>query len=207
MVITDEATVLISAIEHYAFCPRQCALIHVEGVFEENVLTLQGRAIHEHADESLTTWEEGVRVERALPLWSETLGLLGKADVVEFHPDGRVLPVEYKRGQKQVRRAVDMQLCAQALCLEEMLGVAVPVGQVFHHASHQSREVRFTQALREETVAVIAIVRALLADGQMPPPVDDARCTDCSLYDACQPALLCELRKGDAQTLFHLEEA
>jgi len=202
----DEAVVLISALEHYIYCPRQCALIHVEGVFDENVFTLQGRAIHEHADESLTTWEGTMRLERALPLWSARLGLLGKADVVEFHADGRVVPIEYKRGRKRARRAVDVQLCAQALCLEEMLGVVVPAGQVFHHASHQSRMVEFTADLRAETETAIADVRGLLAEGRLPPPRADAHCPDCSLVDACQPALLGACRMADSHALFTIAE-
>ncbi len=207
MTVAEEMTVLISALEHYVYCPRQCALIHVEGIFTENVFTLQGRAIHEHADESLTTWEGTTRIERALPLWSDRLGLLGKADVVEFHADGRVVPIEYKRGRKRARRAVDVQLCAQALCLEEMLGVAVPAGQVFHHASHQSRAVAFTADVRAETEVVIADVRALLAAGCLPPPLAaDARCPDCSLVEACQPALLGECRGADPHALFIIAE-
>ena len=115
---TDDDIVLISAIEHYAYCPRQFGLIHLEQVYEENVFTLQGQALHERADEALTSCEEGKRVERALPLWSDRYGLLGKADVVEFYADGRVWPVEYKRGAPAAagqRRALHGLLAAGRL--------------------------------------------------------------------------------------------
>src|ERR671921_686889 len=121
----EEDIVLISALEHYSYCPRQCALIHVERVFDENVFTLRGRRAHERADAPNTTGENGVRIERALPLWSDELGLNGRADVVEFPADGGIVPVEYKHGPRRERKHDDLQLCAQALCLEEMLGARV----------------------------------------------------------------------------------
>jgi CRISPR-associated exonuclease Cas4 len=186
----DDDLVLISAIEHFAYCPRQYALIHVEQVFEENVFTLQGSAQHARADETTTTYEEGVRVERALPLWSERYGLLGKADVVEFADDGRVTPVEYKHGAKRKRQHDDLQLCAQALCLEEMLGVAISDGAVFYHGSQRRREVPLTPTLRAATAEAIAAIRALARAGTTPPPVNDARCEQCSLNAVCQPELL-----------------
>src|SRR5438132_1229994 len=111
MMWADEDRVLISAIEHYSYCPRQCGLIHVECVFDENVFTLRGREAHRRThDEALTAWEDGVRVERGLPLWSARLGLTGKADVVEFHPDGRVYPVEYKHGPRRANAHDELQL-------------------------------------------------------------------------------------------------
>lgn len=187
----EDDIILISAIEHYSYCPRQCGLIHLEQVYEENVFTLQGNALHERADEALTTLEEGKRVERALPLWSDRHGLLGKADVVEFYPDGRVWPVEYKRGAKRQRRHDDLQLCAQALCLEEMLGVPVPRGTIFYHASRASREVEITGELSGETLRVVEAIRAMLRASNLPPPPNDARCAGCSLRDACRPEMIC----------------
>ena len=117
----DEDYVPISALEHYSYCPRQCALIHAEQVYDENVFTLRGNRMHERADEHSTRIENGVRMERALPLWSDNLGLVGKADIVEFEGDGTVRPVEYKPGARPVTIHDDIQVCAQALCLEEML--------------------------------------------------------------------------------------
>src|SRR5438552_3319316 len=113
--------IMISALEHYSYCPRQCALIHQEQTFSENLYTLRGRAVHEQVDEPEAVVEKGVRVERALPLWSNRLGLVGKADVVEFRGE-TPYPVEYKHGPPREKEHDELQLCAQALCLEEMTG-------------------------------------------------------------------------------------
>jgi CRISPR-associated exonuclease Cas4 len=117
---SDEEWVPISAVEHFSYCPRQMALIHLEGIFDENVYTLRGRALHERVDQAEDRMERGVRVVRALPIWSERLGLVGKADVVEFRDD-RPIPVEYKSGKVRDHVHAKRQLCAQAMCLEEML--------------------------------------------------------------------------------------
>lgn len=182
--------VLISALQHYAYCPRQCGLIHLEQTFDENLYTLRGHRIHERVDVVDVELNEGVRIERALPLWSHGLGLTGVADVVEFWADGTLYPVEYKSGSKKRRVADEVQLCAQALCLEEMFGRSVPVGAIFHHASRRRREVYFNDALRGLVVEVIEGVRSLLTDQRLPAPVADARCPDCSLIDACMPYTL-----------------
>lgn len=204
---SDDDLILISAIEHYAYCPRQFALIHIEQVYEENVFTLQGTALHQRSDEPLATEEEGVRVERALPLWSDRYGLLGKADVVEFHADGRIAPVEYKRGARRQRRHDDLQLCAQALCLEEMLGVTITHGALYYHASRHRREVELTEALRRQTLRAVEAIRGLVREGRIPPPVDDDRCTQCSLRDACQPAMVATAARQRDDILFDLEDA
>jgi CRISPR-associated exonuclease Cas4 len=185
----DEAEiVMISALEHYAYCPRQCALIHIDQVFDENIFTLRGRMEHERTDEPESSIEYGVRVERAVPLWSDRLGLVGKSDVVEFH-GGAPYPVEYKHGAKRKKLHDDIQLCAQAMCLEEMLNVTIPKGAIFHHSSRRRREAEFTPQLRAETERVITETRHLLLDGVLPPPVNDARCENCSLNSACMPEI------------------
>ncbi len=176
----------VSALQHYVYCPRQCALIHVERTFEENLWTLRGRRVHERVHEESGEIADGVRVERAVPIWSERLGLVGVADLVEFHGDVPY-PVEYKHGQRRAGLQDDVQLCAQALCLEEMLGVAIPRGAIYHHRSRRRREVELTAALRETTAKVVGEVRQLLAAGVVPPPVHDRRCHECSLADACLP--------------------
>lgn len=186
----ENKIVLISALEHWSYCPRQCGLIHVEQVYDENVFTLRGSWAHRRVDEALTTMEDGKRVERALPVWSDTLGLYGIADVVEFHADGAVYPIEYKHGPRKANRHDDLQLCAQALCLEEMLGVPVTRGAVYSIQSKRRREVAFTEKLREATRRAVEEVRAMLIGGALPPPVDDARCPPCSLVEACVPAAL-----------------
>lgn len=188
---SEDDYVPLSALEHYAYCPRQCALIHVEQVFDENVFTLRGRAVHEHVDEPGTEEAEGMRVERALPLWSHRYGLTGKADIVEFH-DGVPYPVDYKHGPKRSKPPDDFQLCGQALCLEEMLGVRVPAGAIFHFTSRRRREVRFTETLRERTLQTAEQVRGLLHQKALPPPPNDPRCPNCSLIEVCMPKILGE---------------
>ena len=181
---------MISALQHKAFCPRQCALIHIEQVWAENLYTLRGQRVHEKVDTPEHELIEGIRGERAMPLWSHTLGLTGIADVVEFLADGTPYPVEYKAGSKKARDADDFQLCAQALCLEEMLNCAISRGAIFHHRSRRRREVTFDQGLRSQVLNTITQLRALLAQTELPPPVADARCRDCSLLDACMPHAL-----------------
>jgi CRISPR-associated exonuclease Cas4 len=194
----DLDSVPISALNHYAYCPRRCALIHVEQIYDENVYTLRGRALHERTDQPTESgWEEGIRVERALPLWSKQLGLIGKADVVEFHGE-TPYPVEYKSGQNRQYENDDLQLCAQALCLEEMTGQSVPRGAIYHHSSRKRREVEFTPGLRARVVAGAQAIRAMLASKQLPPPVNDRRCTHCSLQESCMPAVIDEGRRASA---------
>ena len=202
----DDEIVLISALEHYSYCPRQCALIHVERIFSENVFTLRGRHAHERADQPLMRTENGVRLERALPLWSDRLGLQGQGDVVEFHPDGRVVPVEYKHGPRRERRHDDLQLCAQALCLEEMLGRPVEKGAIYSLQTHRRREVTFDDILRDATEQAITQVRALLhRPGPLPPALDDKRCPRCSLLDACVPATVAAARaRRQAEQLYQI---
>jgi len=188
---------MISALEHYSYCPRQCALIRVEHVYDENLYTLRGNRAHERAhdpDESAS--EEGVREERGMPLFSERLGLVGKADVVEFDVSGTPYPVEYKAGPRKENRHDDLQLCAQAFCLEEMLGHDVPRGAVFHHSSRRRREVVFGDTLRELTEETIRAVRGMISTSIVPPPVADARCPKCSLFDACMPFTLARMDAG-----------
>lgn len=180
--------VMLSALQHFAFCPRQCALIHIEQAWAENIYTLRGLRVHEkvHQPEDELI-EEGIRVERSLTLYSHQLGLKGIADVVEFLPDGTPYPVEYKSGSKKSRLADNIQLCAQALCLEEMLDRPVLKGAIFHHQSRRRREVLLDAQLRSLTLQTIEQTRSLLAEGRLPPPVQDKRCEDCSLIETCMP--------------------
>ncbi|MDD4964212.1 MAG: CRISPR-associated protein Cas4 [Gallionella sp.] len=191
--------IMLSALQHWSYCPRQCALIHLEQAFDDNVHTMRGNAAHERVDEAGFETFEGVRSERALPVWSDRLGLIGKCDVVEFHPDGRIYPVEYKHGQKRVKTHDDIQLVAQALCLEEMTGKVITHGAIYHHGSRRRREVAITPALRRLVEDTVAAIRAMLASGKLPPPADDARCKECSLNDICQPHALGE--RGKLQRL------
>ncbi len=193
--MNDANPIAISALQHYAYCPRQCALIHVEQVFDDNVYTARGQAVHRLVDTPGYEIKAGVKVERALPLWSDRLGLIGKADVVEFHPGGAVFPVEFKHGRKREKIHDDIQLAAQAMCLEEMLGVTVPHGAIYHASSRRRREVAITPELRCTVEATVNAVRQMIAQGVLPPPVNDERCRACSLIDACQPAALADVTR------------
>lgn len=189
----------LSALQHWAYCPRQCGLIHLEQAFADNLHTARGQAVHHLVDTPGYEIKSGVRVERALPVWSDRLNLIGKADLVEFHPDGMVYPVEFKHGAKRQKLHDDIQLAAQALCLEEMLGRPVPKGAIFHASSHRRREVAITPELRRLVAETAAAIRAMLASGKLPPPVNDARCRECSLKDICQPEALAGRAKQQQQ--------
>lgn len=182
----------LAALQHWCYCPRQCALIHVEQVFADNLYTLRGQAVHKQADQPGVEVRAGLRVERALPVWSDRLDLIGKADVVEFEPDGTPFPVEYKVGSRAkvpwIAGCDDLQLAAQALCLEEMTGKPVPAGALFYARSRRRRVVAIDADLRRRVEAAAVAVRALLAATVLPAPTFDKRCEKCSLADLCQPA-------------------
>lgn len=185
--------VMLSALTHYVYCPRRCALVHMEQEFAENIYTMRGKTVHENVDVDSSKWEDGVKVERALPLWSKRLGLTGKADVVEFR-DSVPYPVDYKSGKKGKRTPEAVQLCGQALCLEEMLGVPVPKGALFFHGSRERVEVVFTDDLRRRVESTTAAVREMLQNSEMPPPVNDDRCPKCSLNESCMPSVVADKR-------------
>ncbi|WPL16443.1 CRISPR-associated protein Cas4/endonuclease Cas1 fusion [Thiorhodovibrio winogradskyi] len=184
--------IAISALQHWAYCPRQCALIHQEQSFADNLHTARGQAVHHLVDQPGEAIKAGVKIERSLPLWSERLGLVGKADLVEIHPDGAILPVEYKHGRKRQARHDDIQLAAQALCLEEMFDRPVPHGAIYHASSHRRREVAIDASLRAAVSEALTAIRTMLASGRLPPPVNDRRCRECSLAELCQPELIAE---------------
>lgn len=180
----------ISALQHFSYCPRQCALIHVEQTYEENLFTIRGRLEHQRTDSGQGSHERGVRVLRALPIWSERWGIVGKADVVEMHANGPI-PVEYKSGRSASRHA-DVQLCAQAFCLEEMFQAPVNHGEVFTVSTRRRARVLFGEELRKRTSLAIQQVRALLNEQALPPAPNDGRCPRCSLVNACLPSVVAE---------------
>ena len=190
----------ISAIEHFSYCPRQCALIHVEQTYEENLYTMRGKLAHERVDSGDDTPNRGLETLRGIPLWSERHGLRGKADVVEMQPSGPY-PVEYKVGRRHSNHP-DVQLCAQALCLEEMLGVHVPRGAIYYAATRKRHEVVFDDALRIKTIGMIGAIRAMIAAQQLPDAPNDERCPNCSLINACLPHVV-----GDTARLRGLQGA
>lgn len=177
----------LSALQHWLFCPRQCALIHVEGLWAENRLTAEGRVLHERADKGHPESRGGARVLRAVQVASEAHGLHGVADVVEMR--GAVpYPVEYKRGRPKAHRADEVQLCGQAICLEEMTGEAVPEGALFYGRNRRRKVVAMDEELRTLTLSIAAEAKAAIASGTLPAPVfDPKRCPACSLIELCRP--------------------
>lgn len=195
---TDEI-VALSALQHWIYCPRQCGLIYLEQSFEENIHTARGQAVHRLVDAPGYEIKAGVRVERALPVWSDRYNLIGKADLVEFHPDGTIYPVEFKHGAKRKKLHDDIQLAAQTICLEEMLGRPVRAGAIFHATTHRRREVLVTPELKQLVIDTADAIRSMLISGELPPAVNDARCRECSLKDICQPEALAQRNKQEQQ--------
>lgn len=201
----DEDELLpVSALAQWAYCPRRVALIHVEGLWEENRFTIEGKHFHDAVHEQGSGEQYGVRIARGVALRSSRLGLIGVADVVEFHPvepeaadpgcalpgasgRWRPFPVEYKRGRPKRNDCDLVQLCAQALCIEEMLETSVPAGALFYGQTRRRKDVTLDKPLRQRTEDVVAEVRRLVEDGRTPPPESGPHCRKCSLYEACLP--------------------
>jgi len=191
MSYSEDDFIMVSALQHFMFCRRQCALIHIEQIWAENRLTAEGRIMHDKVHEEGSESRGNVRIERALPLRSLRLGLTGVADVVEFHRqlDGswQPFPVEYKRGKPKPDDCDMVQLCAQAMCLEEMLGVSIAEGAIFYGKTRRRLDVAFHERLRSETEAIAGQVHALIDGGITPAPVYEKKCDSCSLFEICLP--------------------
>ncbi|MBE0541561.1 MAG: CRISPR-associated protein Cas4 [Verrucomicrobia bacterium] len=233
----------LSLLNDYLYCPRRAALKVVEGWRSANEHTARGDIVHEHADLPGYELAKGVTLLRALPVWSERLGLNGKCDIVEVHAKlvaaevtrltspapqlstvnpqspvarkseppnvgcyDRLVPVEFKLGKRRQWENDDAQLCAQALCLEEMFNVSISRGAVFHADSKRRREVEFTIELRQRTEAALQELHALLNDQRVPAAVFKPACEECSLYEICLPkATAAESRAGRlARQLFQI---
>jgi CRISPR-associated exonuclease Cas4 len=189
--VDEDDLIPLSALQHYLFCPRQCALIHVEQIWVENVRTAAGRLLHERVDTAGVETRPGVRSERGVAIRSLALGVAGRADVVEWHGQlATPVPVEYKRGSPKPHRADEVQLCAQAICLEEMSGRPVPEGFLFYGETRRRTRVPFDPELRALTARVAAEARASIRSGNTPPPVRIPGFKSCSLQDACHPRRL-----------------
>ena len=202
----EEDFILISGLQHLNFCERQWALIHMEQEWAENVLTIEGKQLHDHVHEQGAEPRGKIRMVRGLQLSSAKFGLYGVADLVEFHSDenyhrgngGRmdvncgdqkVYPVEYKRGRKRYDRSDEIQLCAQALCLEEMLQTIVPEGAIFYGQPRRRHLVSFNDDLRGSVQRLCDRARELLTKGRIPPPVLAHHCSNCSLATVCMPEI------------------
>lgn len=190
----DDEFIALSALQHYLYCPRQCALIHVEQQWAENRQTAEGRILHKAVDRRSHRARAGVRTVTGMPLRSSRLGLVGVADVVEFEERGghkSAFPVEYKRGKPKRHRADEVQLCAQALCLEEMLEMEIAAGALYYGKTRRRKDVSFSAALRELTEETAYRAREMILSGRTPPPEYSARlCDACSLMEICKPKRL-----------------
>jgi CRISPR-associated exonuclease Cas4 len=183
----DDTFIPLSALQHWLYCPRQCALIHVERLWAENRFTAEGQVLHERTDQLRAERRRGVRTLTAVPIRSSRLQVSGVADVVELR-DGVPYPIEYKRGRPKTHRADEVQLCAQAVCLEEMFGVAVPEGALFYGETRRQTRLAFDAELRELTRRVAADAGAALRAGRTPQAhYEKRKCGACSLIDHCQP--------------------
>ncbi len=210
---TEDVLLPLSAISDFVFCPRRAALHRLEQIWEESVSTAEGHQLHDRVHQQGTESRGELRVARGLPLRSLELGLAGVADVIEFRrvteggvalPGARYrwqpFPIEYKRGIERDEPSFDIQLCAQALCLEEMLGAHIPAGAIFYGLSRRRHDVAFDEALRLATRAAARDLHALIAAGETPPPVYEAKCKRCSLLAPCMPRIA-----GRKSAIQHLE--
>lgn len=187
----EEDLLPISALQHWLFCPRQCALIHLEQAWAENKFTAEGRVIHERAHAGPDESRSGLRITRGMPVASRTLGITGQCDVVEFHADGTIRPVEYKRGKPKSHRADEVQLCAQAMCLEEMRSTSITAGDLYYGEKRRRTEVLFDYALRALVQETITAFRHCIQSDITPlAEYDPRRCDACSLIEQCQPQAL-----------------
>ncbi|MDN5850541.1 MAG: CRISPR-associated protein Cas4 [Nitrococcus sp.] len=178
----------LSALQHFAYCPRQCALIHLEQTWAENLWTAQGQVLHQRVDSQQAETRAGVRIERGVSVASDRLGLTGKLDVLEIDlATGALIPVEYKRGKPKPQHWDHIQLCAQALCLEEMRDSRIDQGAIWYWQVRRRQWVELDEALRRETEAIIGAVHKLLEGGVTPLPEPGPKCRACSLRDLCQP--------------------
>ena len=179
----------LSLLNDFLYCQRRAALKAIEGWRGTNEHTVVGDSVHGQADISGYETVKGVTLLRALPVWSDRLGLNGKCDIVERHPDGSLAPVEFKKGKRRKFDNDDAQLCAQALCLEEVFGLDIPKGAIFHARSKRRREVEFTEELRRFTEQAIEALHRLIQEEAVPQALHKPQCSECSLFDHCLPEI------------------
>jgi CRISPR-associated exonuclease Cas4 len=193
LMFTEEDFILISALQHYVYCPRQCALIHVEDVWNENLFTVKGSILHEKVDSDTYESRGALKTVRGLRIHSYRLGIVGRADVVEIrncfgaNPGVVIMPVEYKSGQPKEDISDKVQLCAQALCLEEMMNARIPQGEFFYGKTRRRVQIELDEQLRRQTEEIIDHVRGLVVNKRTPAAEYSARCRNCSLESVCMP--------------------
>jgi len=194
---TEDQLLPISALQHMLYCPRQCALIHLEQAWSENRFTAEGNLMHQRAHDGPDESRPGVRITRGMAVRSFVHGLSGQCDIVEFHHDsGTVIPIEYKRGKPKAHAADEVQLCAQALCLEEMLETTLTIGHLFYGKRKRRTKIALDSTLRELTLQTTTTLREMLASGLTPlAEYAPARCDACSLIQQCEPKSL-RLKRG-----------
>ena len=196
---SEDDLLSISALQHLMFCERRCALIHLENVWQENIFTVEGRNIHDKVHEANSESRSDLRIVRSLRLASYRLGLAGMADVVEFHKNDkgitlddakgywRVFPVEYKRGKLKHDTSFEVQLCAQTICLEEMLNCSIEAGAIYYGKSRRRKDVQFTPMLRAMTEEAAQKLHQLFDNKITPKAKFEKKCKSCSLYEICMP--------------------
>ena len=184
---TEQQLLPISALQHLIFCERQCALIHVEQLWAENVWTVEGRQLHNKAHDGKTESRGDTRITRSLWLKSHRLGLIGQADIVEFSSGGTVTPVEYKRGKPKTDDSDRVQLCAQAICIEEMLNTTIERGALFYGTRKRRTDVAFDDVLRQKTELVTRRLHQMIDQRETPAAKRQKKCEKCSLLELCMP--------------------
>ncbi len=219
---TESELLPISAIQHFAFCRRQCALIHIDQLWSENQLTAEGRILHEKTDTSPSQTRADIHIARHVPIRSLHLGLSGIADVIEYHKvdfetpgielsskKGRwtPYPIEYKRGRPKKNRCDEMQLCAQVLCLEEMHALSISQGSLFYGAVRKRKIISMDESLRRETIQTTHKLREMVDSTKLPGADPGAKCRNCSLQDLCLPDVIARKNQGSRYwSQFHTRE-
>lgn len=185
----NEPSILLSALSNCVYCERRFALKHAFLFWQDNVHTATGSLQHERVHEEGQNRRDKTRLANAIDLFSVVHGMHGKSDRIERLPDGTFVPVEYKKGRSRAHLPEEVQLCAQAMCLEEMHGVTIERGYIYHHSSRKRREVIFGAVLRDKVLGTLQTAREILQSGRLPPPANDARCRGCSFIEICEPAI------------------
>lgn len=190
---SEDQFIMLSALQHFAFCPRQCALIHNDQQWDENYLTAKGDLFHSRVDTYPKEKRKDVVTEFSMPIHSYEMGLSGKADIVEFYylkrSIDKIVPLEYKSGTVKKGTTDEVQLCAQAMCIEEMTNVDIPFGFLYYGRERKRLKIDISDGLRASTVELSKKVHEMLDSENLPPPTKGRHCRACSMRDLCQPQL------------------